>query len=88
MSNANTVIENRKDATSTFIWTGFEGMKIKPEQWIAWIAVFATAAVTMVTFAFATFETSKHATESKDEVSRRLSRIEDKLDQIIIMKNK
>ena len=52
-------------------------------QWVAWIGATLSAVLVASAFAFTTFATKEEAKESKADLTQRLSRIEDKLDQVL-----
>jgi len=51
-------------------------------QWLSWLGATLAAAVTASAFAFTHFESQSGAKEKRDEIVRRLERIEDKLDKL------
>lgn len=51
-------------------------------QWIAWLGAILSAGAVACAFAFTTFETKEDAKEKKSDITQRLIRIEDKLDQM------
>lgn len=57
-------------------------MHFKTETWIAWIAATLTAALTLSAFAFNSFELKEDARQKKEDLIKRLERIEDKIDRI------
>jgi sensor domain CHASE-containing protein len=53
------------------------------EKWVSWIIATATAALTMAAYAFTTFETKDHAKEVKDDLTKRLEKMDSKLDILL-----
>lgn len=51
-------------------------------QWVQWIGATGAAAASGIIFLFTTFDTKAGTKEFKDEIMRRLERIEDKIDHI------
>lgn len=58
-------------------------MNFKPEQWITWLGATVLACMTLSAFAFVTFDTKDNAKERSDGLEKRLSRMEDKLDDLL-----
>lgn len=52
-------------------------------QWIAWISASVVAAATLSAFAYTNFQTKENAKEFKDDIEKRLDRIENKLDKLL-----
>lgn len=55
-------------------------------QWIGWIIATATAAFTLVVFIYSNFTTKSEATLYQDDLSKRLDRIESKIDKLMMKK--
>lgn len=54
------------------------------EQWITWVVATLVAAVTMMVFFYTNFETKSDSDETNAVIEKRLDRIENKLDQILV----
>jgi uncharacterized protein Yka (UPF0111/DUF47 family) len=61
-------------------------MIFKFEIWVAWLAATVTASITLTAFAYTNFETKDHSKEAQDNLVKRLDRIEEKIDQILLGK--
>lgn len=57
--------------------------EISAAQWLGWIISTATASAGVVIFAFSQFETKQHARDKKDDIDKRLDRIENKIDFLL-----
>jgi hypothetical protein len=57
---------------------------ISNETWIGWVGAFVIAVAVTITFAYGEFETKEHAKDKSEAVVKRLDRMDDKLDQIIL----
>lgn len=57
-------------------------------QWVQWIGATLVATVSGMVFLFTTFDTKAGTKEFKDEIMRRLERIEDKIDSIKKVKSR
>lgn len=56
--------------------------------WIPWAAITLAGAVTLTSFVFTTFQTKTDADEVKVDLERRLERMENKIDTIVIRTSK
>lgn len=54
-------------------------------QWIAWILAAAVGSFTLLSFSYGQFETTVHSSERNEQVMRRLDRLEEKLDRILLL---
>lgn len=61
-------------------------MKLKTSQWISWIVATATAALTICAYAFTTFETKLDSLEKKSAIEKKLDRMDEKLDRLLLRK--
>jgi len=52
-------------------------------QWIAWLGATVAAAISMMVYIASTYETKEHQKENRDQIERRLERMENKLDRLI-----
>lgn len=56
---------------------------IDATQWISWLLALIAGALSMVVFVFTTFETKAESLQDKNQIEKRLDRIEAKLDFLI-----
>lgn len=57
--------------------------KISEKQWISWLVATATAAIVLVSFVYTTFATKSEASEARNDLEKRLDRLEQKIDIVI-----
>lgn len=57
-------------------------------QWIYWLGATVTACIAIMIFLYNTFQTKIEANENKVDLEHRLGRMEDKLDQLLLMSRK
>lgn len=57
-------------------------------KWIEWVIGGMSVAITVTAFMFMNFETKSDAKEKKDDFAERLVRIEQKLDQLLVDKER
>lgn len=53
-------------------------------QWIYWLGATIVAALTAMVFLYSTFQTKLEANDNKNDLERRLERIEGKIDLLLV----
>lgn len=61
---------------------------IGTETWIGWIMAMVATGISFTYYGFTTFETKADSIDQRDQVVKRLERIETKIDKVLSDKNR